>query len=170
MLPVGDRVFATGVCKSCSLAQRPCLWKGLVRSVGVAQRRAGSGSDHNHVATAAQTIAGKPMNQPSNNQAFRAEPAIIDTVASHLTRRDTVRRTRQSCSGGPKRGWSSSQRSQRLQPREKDQAASNTKGTAAKGGRCRAPRARARAAPRSARPTCAPAPQTGGSHCLMRRL
>ena len=67
-------------------------------------------------------------------KAAHTEPSAIITVASCLARSGTARRSRQSRTIGPKRGCSSSQRSQRSLPREKQSAASSTNGVVGSSG------------------------------------
>ena len=92
------------------------------------------GRCHIHSATAAQHSAGSHFNVGSVTAA-QMEPVAIMAKANWRARRGMARCSRQSSTMGPNRGWVRSQRSQRLLPREKQAAASSTKGVVGRSGR-----------------------------------
>jgi hypothetical protein len=92
------------------------------------------GSRHSHTATAVHTSAGSHATRAGSEKAAHAEPIAIITVANCLARSGTARRSRQSCTIGPKRGCCSIQRSQRALPREKQNAASRMNGVVGSSG------------------------------------
>src|SRR5690349_15346460 len=110
-----------------------CCQRGFAASAGAAAPLVGS--RQSQAATAAQQTAGTQHQAGGNWKPATTEPTAIITVASCLARSGTARFARQSSIHGPKRGCPSSQRSQRALPREKQKAASSTKGTVGSNGR-----------------------------------
>jgi hypothetical protein len=81
--------------------------------------------------------ASAPGNQrsaPGSSHHEITELSAIMAVASCLARKGRARSVRQSCTIGPKRGCVSSHISQRTLPREKQKAASKTKGVVGNSG------------------------------------
>ncbi len=94
-----------------------------------------SGRLQSQHATAAQHTAGSQRQGDGISHQDQALPSAIISVANCLARRGTARRARHSATIGPKRGCASIQRSTRVEPREKQKAASSTKGVVGSSGR-----------------------------------
>lgn len=92
------------------------------------------GKRHNHQATQAQQAAGSQASDRGSLNAAVIEPKAIITLANCLARSGTARVARQSRTIGPNTRCSSNHRSQRVLPREKQNAASNTKGVVGSSG------------------------------------
>ncbi len=92
------------------------------------------GKRHNHHATQAQQAAGSQARCKGSLNAAVMEPKAIITLANCLARSGTARVARQSRTIGPNTRCSSNQRSQRVLPREKQNAASSTKGVVGSSG------------------------------------
>ena len=93
------------------------------------------GRRHNHTATARQQAPGTQRHGWATNHQQPIELAAIIAVAICLARNGTARWARHARVIGPKRGCSSSQRSQRGLPLEKQNAASRMNGVVGNKGR-----------------------------------
>ena len=89
---------------------------------------------HIHSATKMQTPPGSQRHGCGISSHDPAELIVIITVANCLTRNGIDRCRRQARIDGPRRGCSISHRSQRRLPREKQKAASSTKGVVGRSG------------------------------------
>lgn len=93
------------------------------------------GSRQSQISTQAQLMPGAQRQADGMTHQAQALLAAIISVASCLARSGTAWCRRQSSTIGPRRGWFSSQCSQRWLPREKQKAANNTKGVVGSSGR-----------------------------------